>query len=331
VEIETPADASAQRGGAGQGGQGRRGRALGGRIVELAPAKVNLTLEVLGRRADGYHELRSVVVFADIGDTLTFTPGGELRLETDGPFAQAVEGQNLVMKAAFALRNSGFIFPDGAFHLEKRLPVAAGLGGGSADAAAALRALFRAGGSGALEARRQTPFTSGPVMDDLVRLAASIGADVPVCLLGRAAVMEGIGERLRPLPAAPSLPAVLVNPGVKLSTREVFMELNAPCLTEEKLTAAGSEAFELPASLEELTDFLAARRNDLEASAKNLAPAVVETFAALRRCAGCLLARLSGSGPTCFGIFRSQEQARAAALEIAEAHPGWWSAAVTLG
>lgn len=305
-------------------------------IVELARAKVNLTLKVLGKRSDGYHELRSIVVFADFGDTLTFAPGGPLHLETVGPFAQAVDGENLVLKAARALEAAGFPLSHGALRLEKRIPVAAGLGGGSADAAACLRALFHAAGCRMGEQGLTGP-CSGLTSELLVKLAAGVGADVPVCLFGKTSVMTGVGEKLTLMAGAPSLPAVLVNPGVKLSTRDVFAELNAPALIEGRLEGDDSvspyarDDCAFPGDLPQFIECLAVSGNDLEGPARRLAPVIGEVFGALKERPGCLLARLSGSGPTCFGIFSSEVLAQSAALDIAAARPQWWTKAVMLG
>jgi 4-diphosphocytidyl-2-C-methyl-D-erythritol kinase len=286
-----------------------------GPIVESARAKVNLTLHIKGKRPDGYHELESLVVFADVCDELTFTPGAVDSLELEGPFAGLVDGENLVSKAKRAV--ASWLGRDiaGAFRLRKNIPVAAGLGGGSSDAAAAIRALLKTYGAGADASA-------------FVHRSAAIGADVPVCLHNGAAWMCGLGERVTPISGMPALPAILVNPRIKLSTADVFRTLKA-----QPLPASASEA---PPALPPLKDVKGAAayasqgRNDLEAPAIALEPAVDAVLATIRRLDGCLLARLSGSGPTCFGLFPSEDAAARAAREIAAAHPDWWAQATAL-
>jgi 4-diphosphocytidyl-2-C-methyl-D-erythritol kinase len=292
-----------------------QGAPLSGAIVENARAKVNLTLHIKGKRPDGYHELESLVVFADVCDELSFEPGAADSLNLEGPFAGLVDGENLVLKAKRTV--SAWLGMDisGAFRLRKAIPVAAGLGGGSSDAAAAIRALLRAYGG----TRDASPF---------VARSAAIGADVPVCVHNGAAWMCGLGERVTPVAGMPPLPAILVNPRIKLSTADVFKTLKAP-----PLPAGAPEA---PPALPPLQDVEAAAafasegRNDLEAPAIALEPAVDAVLGAIRRLDGCLLARLSGSGPTCFGLFPSQEAAAKAAHDIASAQPDWWVQATTL-
>jgi 4-diphosphocytidyl-2-C-methyl-D-erythritol kinase len=278
-------------------------------LSEFAPAKVNLTLHVLGRRADGYHELESLVVFADVGDELAFVPGGALELATGGPTAAAAGdiGDNLVLKAARLLAERVPGLKLGRFTLEKRLPVAAGLGGGSSDAAAALRLLARA--------------NDLPLNDPRIAEAARLtGADVPVCLDPKPRVMRGVGEILsEPLALAP-IPAVLVNPGVSVPTRDVFGKLAAKPLVG-KLSAS-----EPPVTL----DQIAAARNDLEPPAIAIQPVIAEVLTELRDCQ-CLLARMSGSGATCFALFPTVPSAKDAAQTLRETYPGWWVRATTLG
>ncbi len=282
-----------------------------------APAKVNLTLRVLARRPDGYHELESLVVFADFGDRLTFARGGDLALAVSGPSAAAAgeAGDNLVHKAARALaaRRPNLVL--GAFDLDKRLPVAAGLGGGSSDAAAALRLLADANGIA-----RDDP--------DLYAAARATGADVPVCLDPRPRIMRGIGERLSPPLALPLLPAVLVNPGVALPTKAVFAgwkaSPDAPAPLDE--TALGKLT-----SARDLIQRVSAQTNDLEPPAMALQPVIAEVLAALRQTAGCVLARMSGSGATCFGLFGTAGAARAAEQALSAAQPKWWVKATTFG
>ncbi len=291
-------------------------------VSEFARAKINLTLDVLGKRADGYHELISLVVFAkDVGDTLTLTPGARFELSLSGPRAAAVDGPNLVetANARFAER-LGTTPLTGSFHLDKHIPVAAGLGGGSADAAATLRALMRINPQHGLNEEQ---------IDALARI---IGADVPACLRQRPLVMAGVGERIAMLDADVALPAVLVNPGMPLSTRLVFETLNAAPLAPGAEESARREIN--PAQCQDaeaLRSFVLAGRNDLEPPARRLSPVIGDVIAALRQTAGCWLARLSGSGPTCFGLYGSADEANAAADALAASHPGWWVRATTLG
>jgi 4-diphosphocytidyl-2-C-methyl-D-erythritol kinase len=286
------------------------------RFADSAPAKVNLTLRVLGRRLDGYHDLESLVAFADIGDDLSLTPDGELALTVGGPSAaQAGEGaDNLVIKAARALaaRVPGLRF--GTFHLDKRLPVAAGLGGGSADAAAALRLLARANGLAADDPR-------------LFEAARAAGADVPVCLDPRPRLMRGIGDVLSAPLALPPLPAVLVNPGVALSTKSVFVRWTAAAAP----AAFDGSKFSATLGRDEWLQLLALHGNDLEPAAIALEPMIAEVLAELRALPGCRLARMSGSGATCFALFAAAAAAIEGANTLAAAHPQWWVRASALG
>ena len=251
--------------------------------AETAPAKVNLTLRVLGRRADGYHDIESLVVFAGVGDALTLAPGSALALEVAGPTGPAAGevSDNLVLKAARALAERVAGLELGRFVLSKRLPVAAGLGGGSADAAAALRLLARA---------------NAIALDDprLMQAARATGADVPVCLDPRTRHMRGIGDILSDPLDLPPLPAVLVNPGVAVPTRDVFAALGP---LERQAPAAPSPGKAA------LLDEIAEGRNDLEGPAIGLQPVIADVLSVLRKLPGCRLARMSGSGATCFGLF----------------------------
>lgn len=286
-------------------------------VTEQARAKVNLTLHVKGKRGDGYHELESLVAFADVADDLAFTPSSSDSLTVEGPFAVAVDGDNLVSKAKRSVANWLGLEITGNFRLQKRIPVAAGLGGGSSDAAAAIRALFR----------------SYHVSLDLAALAAkaaAIGADVPVCLYHRAAWMRGLGERVTPVAAFGSLPAVLVNPLLKLSTADVFRALNAAPF---KGGEGGDEAEPLSTAwknAEHAATILREGSNDLEAPSIALEPTVADVLEAVRQLHGCLLARLSGSGPTCFGLFGSSDAATSAARALGASHPEWWIRATAL-
>jgi 4-diphosphocytidyl-2-C-methyl-D-erythritol kinase len=284
-------------------------------LIEDGRAKVNLTLRVVGRRVDGYHELESLVAFADCADRLSLTPGSELHLATTGPLAQACgeAADNLVFKAARLL---GERVPDlvlGDFILDKVLPVAAGIGGGSADAAAALRLLARANGLATDDKR-------------LIEVAQKTGADVPVCLESRACVMTGVGETLLPL-ALPKMPCVMVNPCVPVATREVFAALG---LRSGELLVGASDVLqaaawpEAGASLEDWVEALAAASNDLEAPAMRIQPVIGEVLSALNATNGAWLARMSGSGATCFAVYENTAEAGRAAEKIMRDHPQWW-------
>ncbi len=280
-----------------------------GMLKETAPAKVNLTLKVLGRRPDGFHEIVSLAAFARFGDHLQFEPGEALTLASEGPFARQLSENNLVLQAARLLEQRCPGIRTGSFELEKRLPVAAGLGGGSADAAAALRLLQRVN-----EARVS--------FEDLHAVAAQLGSDVPVCLKSRAAVMRGRGEDTSPVPSLPKLPAVLVNPGVGLGAGEVYAALGAASFSGGAETSAGTEA--CPDTLKGLVEQIRSVGNDLAAPAEKLAPVIREVRNALDETDDCLVAEMSGSGTTCFGLYRSSESADAGARTLAERRPDWW-------
>jgi 4-diphosphocytidyl-2-C-methyl-D-erythritol kinase len=292
-------------------------------LVEPAPAKINLTLEVRGRRGDGYHELESLVAFARVGDRLRLVPGETLALDLRGPLAAALggAGDNLVLKAAreLAARIEGLTL--GRFELWKRLPVAAGVGGGSSDAAAALRLMAR------VNALR-------PDDPRLAEAACATGADVPVCLQARARLVRGIGEDLSDPLDLPKLSAVLTNPAVALATKDVFGAFSARATPQTRDAIPGSPALHaaaIPRDRGELVSLLRARDNDLEEAAISLAAVVAELLAELRALPACELARMSGSGATCFAIFRTARAALAAARALRAAHPRWWVCATVLG
>ena len=290
-------------------------------LIEVARAKVNLTLRVHGRRADGYHDIESLVAFADCADTLTLTLAPDLRLTTTGPRAQDCgEGpDNLVIRAALALGERIGGLKAGHFTLEKHLPVAAGIGGGSADAAAALRLLARANGIDAHDPR-------------VTDVARETGADIPVCLASRACTMTGVGEQLTFLDL-PKLPCVMVNPRVAVATKDVFGALG---LRHGELLVGPVDVIqsidwpEPDAAFDEWLRAISAGTNDLEPPAIKVEPVIGEVLAALRATTGIGLARMSGSGATCFGIFGNADDAGRAAKAIAQAHAGWWVHAGTL-
>jgi len=287
-------------------------------LIARAPAKVNLTLHVLCRRAaDGYHELESLVAFTGAGDVLSLAPGEALSLAVEGPTAEAAGAgpDNLVLRATRNLAAKLPALRCGAFHLQKRLPVAAGVGGGSSDAAAALRLLARANELAADDPR-------------LIAAARETGADVAVCLAPCARFMWGAGETIGPPLLLPALPAVLVNPGVPVATAPVFRRLG---LEPGARTDFGPHP-EIPAGVDRDTLWrqLAKARNDLEPPALQEAPIVGDVLAVLGAARGCRLARMSGSGATCFGLFASPQAAVRAARAIRAGHPQWWVKAAML-
>jgi 4-diphosphocytidyl-2-C-methyl-D-erythritol kinase len=282
-------------------------------ITERAAAKVNLTLHVHGRRPDGYHQLESLVAFArDVRDEVSLDTTKAVSLEVAGPFAAAIEGENLIAGAWRLLDGLTPRLQLGKVALTKMLPVASGLGGGSADVAALLRCV-----------RRANPQADRRI--DWAAAARSLGADVSVCLESQTALVGGIGDRVQPVTGLPPLAALLVNPGLPLATRSVFEALGAgPAPT----TQPASET--LPAA-ELLMSYLERGRNDLERPAARLLPAIDAVLDALRKSPGCLLARMSGSGPTCFGIYPGAAAASTAARIIGEAAPNWWVRTTRLG
>jgi 4-diphosphocytidyl-2-C-methyl-D-erythritol kinase len=281
----------------------------------FAAAKINLALHVTGRRGDGYHLLDSAVMFAaDAGDQLSVAAAGEMGLTITGPFSEGLEADasNLVLKAAEALdKASGGRLQPCHITLEKHLPVASGIGGGSADAAAALNALL---------AFNQIELPA----DELAAIALELGADVPVCLASIACRMGGIGEEIEPWSNAPDIHAVLVNPRVAVSTAAIFKALALP-----PGQSAGTGMGEMPPASQCL-DWLAGCRNDLQPAACALQPVIGEVLDVIADLDGCRLARMSGSGATCFGLFDNDGTAGVAAERLREAYPGWWVAPTRL-
>ena len=284
------------------------------RLEEHAPAKLNLTLHVLGRRPDGYHELDSLVVFASCGDRLSLTPGPDLSVTTTGPFATAITDGNLVTKAARLATQAAPGLTLGAFTLEKHLPVAAGLGGGSSDAAATLRLI-----------RRANPHLASSV--DWPAIATRCGADVPVCLLGMAARMQGLGERVTSVGPLPDLGCILVNPRVPLATADVFKALAAPPLHDLAGETDWPRDLSTPHAV---IEYVRSGRNDLEVPARRLCPAIAPVLERLRSAPGVIAARMSGSGPTCFGLTATVNAAGQVARSLSGSEPGWWVAAAAL-
>lgn len=273
-------------------------------MAEPAPAKINLFLHVTGRRADGYHLLDSLAVFTALGDQVTAEPASDLSLHLEGPLGAALtaEPDNLVLRAARALAAEASVPALARLTLHKNLPVASGIGGGSADAAAAFRALCRL-------------WNISPDRSVLHRLALALGADVPVCLASAPARMGGIGGDLSPAPRLPDCGIVLVNPGIAVSTPDVFRARRGGFSPMADLPAAWGDAATMASDLRRLT-------NDLAEPAIGLQPVIADVLSALEGLSGCLLARMSGSGATCFGLFASAEAAEHAAASITQA--AWW-------
>ncbi len=278
---------------------------------ESAPAKINLFLHVTGKRPDGYHLLDSLVVFAEVGDRLFAEPSDRLSLRLTGPFAAGLDGEadNLVLRAARGLAEAAGIAPHAALVLEKNLPVASGIGGGSADAAATLRLLTRLWGV-------RIPPTQ------LDAIAIRLGADVPVCLRGRPAQMRGVGEQLGAAPNMPACGLLLINPGVALGTADVFRARGGDFSPPAALPAGWTSAAAMADTLRPLS-------NDLQPPAVALRPTIGTVLAAIEAQPGCLLARMSGSGATCFGLFPTPAEAQVAATALSR--PGWWSWGGSIG
>jgi len=273
-------------------------------LNEAAPAKINLFLHVLGRRADGYHLLDSLVVFAGAADFLGAEPADFLSLSLSGPFGEALvaEEENLVLRAARALATAAGIVPAARLTLEKNLPIASGIGGGSADAAAALRVLSRLW---------QLDFPP----TELASVALRLGADVPVCLQGKPARMGGVGEILWPAPALPECGLLLVNPGIPVATQAVFRARAGAFSAPAILPAAWPDAAAMAADLSSV-------KNDLQIPAIGLCPVIAEVLDAIGGAEKCLLTRMSGSGGTCFGLFPNRDAAQRAAARLQR--PDWW-------
>jgi 4-diphosphocytidyl-2-C-methyl-D-erythritol kinase len=276
---------------------------MAGAAVRSAHAKVNLWLNVVGRRRDGYHLLDSLVAFIDLADTLDVRPSDRLSLELAGSQAAslAADPDNLVLKAARLLADRAGVAPRATIRLGKHIPVAAGLGGGSADAAAALRALSELWRVALPE-------------EELFDLAASLGADVPMCLAGHTALVSGIGERLQPAPALPPTAILLVNPGTPLPTRDVFEARRGPFSTAVPVTQPWHD-------LPELVTALVRRGNDLSDAAISLRPAIAEVLTFLHNRRGARYAAMSGSGATCFALYDSLDAAQRASASMP---PAWW-------
>ncbi len=276
-------------------------------LIEAARAKINLTLHVGPSGEDGYHPLHSIVVFADVGDALSGVPSREFALETQGPFADDLppDEDNLVLRTAQAFKASNKLSMALHYTLTKNLPVASGIGGGSADTAAALRMLG---------------WANHVSWDEHAHDFIAFGADVPVCYLSQTSIMKGIGEDIMPLPGLGRLAAVLINPGVSVPTANVF----------DKFDHVGvSSNFE--ANMGNLLDMAKAGRNDLQPIAVFMHPVIGDVIEALEQSRGCNLARMSGSGATCFGLFNTMKSARSAANAIQSAHKDWWCVATWLG
>ena len=278
----------------------------------LARAKINLYLHVVGKRADGFHLLDSLIVFAETGDDIRVAKAADLSLTIDGPFGAGLETGtgNLVMRAALALRELTGTNQGAAIHLTKNLPLASGIGGGSADAATTLLALIDL-------------WQVKPERAALYKLAEKLGADVPVCLDGRPSFVGGIGEDLKPAGALPATHILLVNPLVETPTPAVFKARRGDFSTAARWNAP-------PATARDLASYLTSRRNDLTDPAIIVAPVVADVLRAIAGTEECLLARLSGSGATCFGLYETAAAAEQARRQIAARHPKWWTVSAAL-
>ncbi len=284
-------------------------------ISASAPAKVNLTLQVLGRRRDGYHLLDSLVAFADVGERVSVRHSDAVELSISGAMAGDIQAHNnLVLSADAAVRRISPALPKLHYELKKCIPIAAGLGGGSADAAAVLRILSAMG--------------YGPKsQEDLVSLALGLGADVPVCIDCVPARMSGVGENIRRFSNWPEVFCILVNPRIPVSTKEVFGALN---LGPGEMVNQ-SEFMPLTDDRHDLEQMIIDGRNDLEDAACKLVPGIASILSTIGLTRGCLAARLSGSGASCFGLYRNLCEAEVAGADLAAAHPDWWIRSALIG
>ncbi|HVO04009.1 MAG TPA: 4-(cytidine 5'-diphospho)-2-C-methyl-D-erythritol kinase [Candidatus Cybelea sp.] len=281
---------------------------------ESAPAKINLYLHVVGRRPDGYHLLESLVVFAECGDVITAESAADFSLQIDGPFAHGLSAgdDNLVLRAARGLAGLLGIGKAASLKLTKNLPIASGIGGGSADAAATIEALLPLWSMEDVDRKRLAVF------------ALKLGADVPVCLYGRSSVVSGIGETTEDAGRLPAADLLLVNPGVATPTPQVFKARTGPFSAPSPWSPLAR------ISVPELVARLKLYRNDLTGPAMTVAPVIRDVLRAIEATPGCLLSRLSGSGATCFGIYESAAAAEAARAAILAAHPDWWAVATKI-
>jgi len=281
-------------------------------ITIFAPAKINLYLHITAKRNDDYHLIESLVVFADYGDQITVTPSKKLRLKINGQFADYIkpDNNNLVIKAALLLAKASGIEPTGNITLTKNLPVSSGIGGGSADAAATLRALTEL-----WDIQIST--------DSLSSLAEELGADVPICLKGVTSIVTGIGEKITPVPKLPNFWLVLVNPNVLVSTAEVFSAFRGKFLITQPFNTQQK-------SIDKLVNSLSQYKNNLTPASVSIAPVIKDVLEALRSTENQLLSRVSGSGATCFSLFKTKSHADAAAKELALKYPNWWIKATSI-
>lgn len=283
----------------------------------FAPAKVNLALHVTGLRVDGYHELDTLVAFADVGDTVTIAKADVRSLDIKGPEKQGVprDESNSVFQVASSFWHQGPL----AITVEKYLPTMAGVGGGSADAAACYRAIAR------LDCLRTGQPPESIINFKALSILVRLGADIPMCVLSMPARAQGIGDQIMPIEYFPPLPAVLVNPRIPVPTRSVFDAI------EGKANRAMAESLPTFKDVTEISDWLGQQRNDLQMPACGIAPGIAQALDTLEQTKSVLFHRMSGSGATCFGLCSSRKDANAVAADISAAHPDWWVQATTLG
>ena len=284
-------------------------------ITEFAAAKVNLTLEVLGKLPDGYHDIASLVAFADVGDIVTLDASKPRSVVVTGPFGGSLAGENLIELTLTKLAQAAPDLQLGAITLQKNLPIAAGIGGGSADAAAVMRAVRRANHDCAQEI-------------DWLKLAASLGADVPVCFEKSAAWITGVGDQIQLMTNLPWLTAVLVNPLAAMPADKTAQVFRALAALQRRFPQANPPPPPGPFPIAQLlVDYISAHGNALDAAARRVAPIIADVMRALESTPGCQYAAISGGGPTCFGIFADHD---AAAAAIKHRYPGWWVQPVML-